>query len=253
MKRVKRRTFSGAVCEQEVFSIPDRVQDLEKAEPRLRFQSEEERELHKIGISRRRHARLINENYGPTSLYSTLTFDNENEVHTFDEARRIRDLYVRRLKYHAPDARINIYMGRGKATQRIHFHMLSEGLPEALIRDQWWFGDVLRIDNLREHNYYNGVDHGRDYTGLANYLFDHWTPEQGGHRWKATRNLKKPEREPAKAVKRNYTESRPPRPPKGYILVESKVTKFGYYYFKYVLEPPKKERRKKRSVEQLTL
>lgn len=187
MQRVKRRTFSGVVCEQEVYNVPDRIKSLEKAEPRPRFKNEEERELHRIGISRRKHARLINENYGPTSLYSTLTLDNESEVHTFDEARRIRDLYVRRLKYHAPDAKINIYMGRGKTTFRIHFHMISEGVSEKLIRDLWGLGDVLRIEHLREHNYYNGVDYGRDYTGLANYLFDHWTPEQGGHRWKQKR------------------------------------------------------------------
>lgn len=164
---------------QEVYNVPDRIKSLEKAEPRPRFKNEEERELHRIGISRRKHARLINENYGPTSLYSTLTLDNESEVHTFDEARRIRDLYVRRLKYHAPDAKINIYMGRGKTTFRIHFHMISEGVSEKLIRDLWGLGDVLRIEHLREHNYYNGVDYGRDYTGLANYLFDHWTPGAG--------------------------------------------------------------------------
>lgn len=158
MQRVKRRTFSGVVCEQEVYNVPDRIKSLEKAEPRPRFKNEEERELHRIGISRRKHARLINENYGPTSLYSTLTLDNESEVHTFDEARRIRDLYVRRLKYHVPDAKINIYMGRGKTTFRIHFHMISEGVSEKLIRDLWGLGDVLRIEHLREHNYYNGVD-----------------------------------------------------------------------------------------------
>lgn len=250
MQRVKRRTFSGVVCEQEVFSVPDRLKNLDKAEPRTRFKSEEEREAHKLGISRRRHARLINENYGPTSLYSTLTIDTEHEVHTFAEARRLRDNYVRRLKYHASEARINIYMGRGKSTQRIHFHMISEGLSEAMIRDLWGLGDVLRIEHLREHNYYNGVDYGRDYTGLANYLFDHWTKEQGsGHRWKQTKNLKKPERETPTIVRRNYSEQRPPRPPKGYILVESRATHFGYLYFKYILTPPKRERRKKRPIE----
>ena len=87
MQRVKRRTFSGVVCEQEVYNVPDRIKSLEKAEPRPRFKNEEERELHRIGISRRKHARLINENYGPTSLYSTLTLDNESEVHTFGEPR----------------------------------------------------------------------------------------------------------------------------------------------------------------------
>lgn len=63
--------------------MPDRIRNLDKAEPRPRFKNEEEREAHRIGISRRRHARTINENYGPTSLYSTLTLDNESEVHTF--------------------------------------------------------------------------------------------------------------------------------------------------------------------------
>ena len=140
-------------------------------------------------------------------------------------------------------------MGRGKTTFRIHFHMISDGVSEKLIRDLWGLGDVLRIEHLREHNYYNGVDYGRDYTGLANYLFDHWTPEQGGHRWKQTKNLKRPEREEPTVVKRNYSTTRPPRPPKGYVLVESKETQWGYLYFKYVLTPPKHERRRKRPIE----
>ena len=44
MQRVKRRIFSGAVCEQEVFNISDRLTDIKKAEPRPRFKTEEERE-----------------------------------------------------------------------------------------------------------------------------------------------------------------------------------------------------------------
>ena len=179
MQRVKRRIFSGAVCEQEVFNISDRLTDIKKAEPRPRFKTEEEREQHRIGISRRKHARLVNENFSPRSLYSTLTLDDENEVHTFKEAKRIRDLFVRRLKYAFPDAVIFIYLGRGKNTNRIHAHMLSDGIPEEAIKKQWIYGSIVRIDHLREHNYYDGIDHGQDYTGLANYLFDHWTPEQG--------------------------------------------------------------------------
>ena len=59
MQRVKRRIFSGVVCEQEVFNVSDRLTDIKKAEPRPRFKTEEEREQHKIGISRRKHARLV--------------------------------------------------------------------------------------------------------------------------------------------------------------------------------------------------
>ena len=233
------------VCEQIVFSIPDRLKNLDKAEPRPRFKNEAEREAHKLAISRRKHNEFFNENFSPTSLYSTLTLDNEHEVHTFDEAGHLLDLYVRRLKYDYPDAVIFAYMGRGKTTARIHFHMVSEGVPEDAILKKWGLGAITRIEHLREHCYYDGVDHGQDYTGLATYLFNHWTPEQGGHRWKQTRNARKPEREEPTEVKREYTESRPPRPPKGYILVEASSNSWGYLYFKYVVEPPKKKARKR--------
>lgn len=247
MQRVKTRLFSGAVCEQIVFNLPDRVRDIRKAEPRPRFKTEEERVQHRVGISRRKHARMFNAAFSPTSLYSTLTLNDEYEVHTYKEARRLRDNYYRRLKYHFPDAKLSIYMGRGKGTHRIHYHMVSDGIPQALITKLWGMGEIVRIEHLKKHNFYNGRDHGQDYTGLANYLFNHWSPEQGGHRWKATKNLDKPEREPATTVKRDYTVNKPPRPPKGYILVESMATKYGYLYYKYVRKPePQKKSPQKR-------
>ncbi len=244
MRRVKKRTFSGVVCEQEVFVIPDRVKDIRKVEPHVRFRTKEEREQHKLNISRRRHTRYFNENFSPQSLYSTLTFDIEHECHEYRDVKQIRDLFVRRLKYACPNAVIFIYIGRGKSTNRFHIHMVSNGIQEETIKKKWRFGSVLRIEHLREHNYYDGIDHGQDYTGLANYLFEHWTPEQGGHRWKQTRNAKKPDKEKPTEVKRNYSEDKPPRTPKGYILVEAKSTKYGYLYFKYVLVPPKRKRSK---------
>lgn len=244
MQRVKRRTFSGVVCEQEVFSVSERLQDIRKAEPRERFKTDEEREQHKIGISRRKHARLFNENFSPRSLYSTLTLDDEHEVHDFRDMKRLRDLLVRRLKYAYPDAVIFAYIGRGKSTQRMHLHMVSDGIPEEVITAKWECGSVKRIEHLREHNYYDSVDHGQDYTGLANYLFNHWTPEQGGHRWKQTKNARKPDREEPTVIKREYTENKPPIAPKGYILVETRATKYGYLYYKYVLTPEKRKRRR---------
>ncbi len=244
MQRVKTRIFSGAVCEQLVFNISDRIQDIRTAKPKPRFQNEEERERHREGISRREHIRKFNQNFGPSSYYSTLTFDNEYEVHTFGEAKQVRKKYARRLMYHFPDAKLMIYIGRGKATNRIHFHMVSEGIPEEMIKKLWGMGGVVRIEHLREHNFYNGKDHGQDYTGLANYLFDHWTPEQCGRHYKQAGKMVKPEREPPAPAKRNYSEDRPPRPPKGYILVESRATQYGYLYFKYVRKPEPVRRKK---------
>lgn len=69
MQRVKRRIFSGVVCEQEVYTVSDRT-NIKKAEPRQRFKDDEERAQHRIGISKRKHQRLVNENFSPLSLYS---------------------------------------------------------------------------------------------------------------------------------------------------------------------------------------
>ena len=48
-------------------------------------------------------------------------------------------------------------------------------------------------------------------------------------------------------IKKDYSEDKPPTPPKGYKMVESRGTKYGYMYFKYVLdiEPEKKKVKKK--------
>lgn len=236
MKRVKRRIFSGAVCEQIVYNVAENC-DIKKSAPRPRFRSEEEREQHRNAISRRKFARLVNENFSETSYYSTLTFDDDWEAHTFTDAKRIRNNYARRLQRAFPEARFVIVMGRGKSTSRIHFHMLSDGIDEAAIREKWTAGRVIHSRRLRAHNFYDGVDYGKDYSGLANYLFDHWTKEQGGHRWKGTRNLRQPEHEDPTVALRCYSEEHAPRAPKGYKLVESRATKWGYLYYKYILEP----------------
>lgn len=237
MQRVKVRTFSGVVLEQEIYNISERGGTGKTVRPRLRFRSEEEREAHRLGISRRNFIRLINENCTPRGYYCTLTFSDDEEVHTFAEARVLRDNYVRRLRYSCPDAVIFIVMGRGKHTRRIHFHMVAEGIGEDVIKKKWTYGTVIDCEHLREHNFYDGIDCGADYTGLANYLFDHWTPEQGGHRYKATKNARKPQREDVRVIHLSYSAAKPPKTPKGYIYTGCKVTGYGYMCFKYVLCP----------------
>ena len=246
VRRVKIRTFFGSMCEQEVFNIADNKKDINTAKPQVRFKTEEERLRHKWNISRRHHGRLFNANVSPECLYSTLTMDDEHEVHTFDDAKKVRDRYCRRLQYANPNARIFIYIGRGKSTNRIHFHMVSLGISAETIVKKWFEGKIVRVEHLRERNYYNGVDRGRDYTGLANYLFDHWTPEQGGGRkYKATKNMVQPVREEATEIIRNYTKNSPPRAPKGYRLVDYRDNQFGYMCFTYIKDKPKSGKRRK--------
>lgn len=242
MKTVKTRIFSGAVCEQLVFSVSERTVLDRSTEPRPRFKNDEEREKYNKEKSMRYFVRLVNTNFSPTSLYCTLTLDPEHEIHDFPTAKRELDNFIRRLRRKYPDARIVAVMGRGKSTHRIHFHMITEGVPKEFIKKKWDGGEISRIDHLREHVKYDGVDHGQDYTGLAVYLFGHWTPEQGKKRWTATQNLLKPEREKPTPVLRHYSEAKPPRAPKGFVFVESKATQYGFLYYKYVREIPKPKR-----------
>lgn len=242
MKRVRRHTYAGQVLDIEVYTVNNQTASLR--EPTPRFKDEEARKAFMLARARKYHERLVNANFTPAGYYCTLTFDRENECHTWKETKYLAQLYIRRIKRKYEKAKIMWYAGRGAKTARYHIHMLIENVPEEIIYKQWTYGDVVRVEHLREHNYYNGVDHGRDYTALANYLFDHWTPEQGKHRYRATRNLRKPEREEPKEIKRVYTPEKPPKTPKGYKLVDIHATKYGYICFKYVVDPGKSMNRR---------
>ena len=90
MKRIKRRTFAGSVCEQIVYNVRESTD------------------------TKRKNAQLINNNFSQTSYYSTLTFAVDYEVHTAEECRRERDNLYRRILYRYPSAQVYIVYGRGK-------------------------------------------------------------------------------------------------------------------------------------------
>lgn len=249
-KTMKKRIFSGSVCEQIVYNVPEGTRNQKAYDPerppRQRFKDEADRIRHKERLSLNTFTRAVNHNMEPGDLYVTLTFDNDWEVHTFEEARRIRKNYIRALQRKYPDTVIFAVMGRGKGTDRIHFHMLIKGIPEECISEKWKYGKVKRIAPLREHNWYDGVDHGADFSGIAFYMWDHWKEEQGGHRWFQTKNVKQPDHETPTEVRitGGYSEKRPPIAPKGYKLVSVKTTTYGYLYFKYVVYHEKETRKK---------
>lgn len=242
MKRLKTRVFAGAVCEQYVYNVPERADPKKYREPKPRFANDQERQAHRLAISMRKNRRLINDNFSPLSLYSTLTFDQDNECHTVAECKAERDKYVRRLRHKYPNAKIYIVYGRGKHTNRFHLHMISDGIPEEAIGEMWGRGSVIDVKHLRAHNYYKNdkgqkVDHGADFSGLADYLFSHWREEFGGHRWKCTRNVKEPEPEEPTIAVRDYDLQHPPIAPKGYVLTDARLTQYGYMHFTYCRIP----------------
>ncbi len=238
MQKYKRRTFSGVVLEQEVFytgAAPGRLRDFE---PRPPMRTDEERARYNEAQSLKRFTRNINSTFTPDDYYATLTLDEAHVVDTFPEAKTIREKYIRSIQRAYPNAVIIVVMGRGKRGGRIHFHMLIAGVPRRAISQKWIWGRVKNIEHLREHNYYDRLDHGTDYTALAVYLFDHWTPEQGkGKRWRQTQTVRRPEAERPAAAKRRYSPGKPPAAPQGYVLVATRSTEWGYQYFKYIKMP----------------
>lgn len=88
MQKVKRRIFSGVVCEQEVFNISARIKEIKHAAPRMRFRDEEERAKHREGISRRKHARLINENFAPPPCTVRLRWTMRTRCTPFRKQKR---------------------------------------------------------------------------------------------------------------------------------------------------------------------
>ena len=72
MQRVRRDIYSGVVLERIIYSVGDRTQ--KPYRPRKpRFRTDEERARFNSEVARRAHTRLVNENFTPASLYSTLT------------------------------------------------------------------------------------------------------------------------------------------------------------------------------------
>lgn len=254
MPRMKKRIYSGVVCEQIVYTIGDRVRDKSSAKPKTKELTKEQKEEHKKAKALRLFTRKINANFTPRGYFVTLTMDRENELHDFDEARAVRSNFCRRLKYHFKDIKIVMVMGRGKSTSRIHFHALIEGenIQPKDIEASWTGGKITRIDHLRTNCKISGIEVGPDYTAVAHYMFAHWTKDQGGHYSFQTKNLEMPIEEAPTECVRDYTEEHPPIEPKGYKYIGcTEPNNYGYMIFKYVkksIEPLRKRGRAKQAV-----
>lgn len=236
--RVEKRTYAGVVLRREFYVIPRRTTIPDKTEDiKPRFQSVEERKAHSLAMSRKKHVDLVNVNFRPGDLYLTLTFNRKNECHCYEDAKKLVRNYLRRIRKNHRSAVVFWYIGRGENTKRYHVHMLVHGIQTNVLLKKWGYGEIKDVSELWAHVKYDGTDRGADYTSLANYLFDHWEPEQGPHRYHHTRNAKKPDVDGYRPCRRLYSEDHPPAALKGYKLVSAVCTRYGYQCFTYVVEP----------------
>lgn len=235
----RKRIFSGAVCEIEIFNAADTRSPVPEPKP-VKLRTEEERAEYNRRKSEKRFIRLVNTNFDHNAYYVTLTYDKEHLPASYEEAERNLDNYKRRLKRNNPNAKIIAVTGRGKHSGRLHHHLIISGAAESDIIGKWEHGEIARAEHLRPHNYYNGEDFGEDYTGLAEYLFAHTEEVTKGRRWKQTKNLEQPKEEKPKKVCKAYSERKPPKAPKGYKLVSVYTSDYygsGYIQFKFVRIP----------------
>jgi len=238
MLNCKRVTRSGAVYEIEYYPVSECVRDLSSSNPKPEnIRTPEEKKRYNHHKSEKQFIRIINTNFTSSAYYVTLTYNNEHLPESYSEALKNAENYTRRLKYLNPNARIISVTGYGRRTGRLHHHYIMSGISESDIRSRWTFGTIVKVEHLRKHNYYNGVDHGEDFTALAVYLHGHASDLHKGKRWKQTKNIQQPVRDKAKQVKRVYSVKCPPKAPRGFVFVEARTGEYyksGYVYFKYV-------------------
>ncbi len=235
--RYKRKTYSGVVLEQEVYSCSEGIKSAADIEKKLKPpKTEEEKREANERHARKRMIRNMNATFVLGGLYVTLTYDDKYLPTSLEAAKKELDNYIRRLQRKFPELCVMAVTGKGSKSGRLHHHMVIKGAFEKDIIKKWGRGSVTRIEPLRSHNVYNGKDHGRDYTGLACYLFRHAESagQTRGKRWKQTKNVMQPEAMKPKEIKRNYSVDKPPITPKGYELVEAREGISGYIYYKYI-------------------
>lgn len=239
MSRYRKRTVAGAVIELEFFNAPEsRFPSIKPLREKIR--TEAERREYNRRKSEKHFTRLVNANFDHTAYYVTLTYDNEHLPLTIEEAEKNLENYKRRLQRNNPYAKIIAVTGRGRRSGRLHHHLIVSGVSESDIIGKWTGGEIARAEHLREHNFYNGVDCGEDFTGLAEYLFAHTDETLKGRRWKQTKTIEQPKADKPKKVSRFYSEKKPPKAPEGYKLVDVKSSEYfgsGYICFKFVRIP----------------
>lgn len=240
--RVMRDVKSGAVLEKEIYFVPENIKLTKKTEPKDKKElTPEEKSENNRKKSEKNFVRIFNNNFDKGSWYLTFTFDDEHLPLTWEEASRIADNYLRRVKRWDPSVKYLLVIGRGRGTDRLHVHAIIDGtyIDDVKMLELWTDGTIKRAEHLREHNFYDGVDCGQDFTGLAVYLHKHNNAEHKGKRWKQSRNLIAPTKDKPRETKREYKEDKPPRAPEGYKFVgcyQSNYQQGGYISFKYVRE-----------------
>ena len=134
--------------------------------------------------------RLLHTNFTPSDLFATLTFDEVNLPASVEDAQRLLQNFLRRLKRKYSrlglDGKYIYVLEYGQEHNRLHIHLvLTGGITRADLEKLWGLGDT-KADALRFEK--DGL------TALAKYLTKGRETEDRPtwKRWSGSRNLEQP-------------------------------------------------------------
>lgn len=181
----QRNYYCGEYLEVELFPVYTKAKGRRK---RKKPTSDTQQRLN------RRHAegklrRLLHTNFTPSDMFVTLTFDDAHLPASVEDAQRLLQNFLRRLKRRAAELKYVYILEKGQAHGRLHVHMVvSGGMDEEYLTQLWGMGKVS-ADGLRFNE--DGL------AALAKY-FTKGDTDNGGKsltwkRWVGSRNLEKPQ------------------------------------------------------------
>jgi hypothetical protein len=136
--------------------------------------------------------RLLHTNFTPSDLFATLTFDEVNLPASVEDAQRLLQNFLRRLKRKYSrlglDAKYIYVLEYGQEHNRLHIHLvLTGGITRADLEKLWGLG-LVSADALRFEK--DGL------ATLAKYLAKGGGADDQGRptwkRWSGSRNLEQP-------------------------------------------------------------
>lgn len=133
---------------------------------------------------------LVKSNYGEGDIYETLTYREDRQPETIEEAEHEVYLYMKRLrrlfKKHGKTLKYIYVTEQGSRKGKIHHHVLIKdvGIGRDEIEDMWHKKDLGQANSKRiREDFLKGIER------IANYL---QKEPSGKKRWKNSKNLVRP-------------------------------------------------------------
>ena len=185
----ERKHICGEYMEVEIFPVYTKAKRRGKRKKPTTEIQQRLNQRHAEGKLRR----LLHTNFTAADLFVTLTFNDTHLPMSVEEAQRLLQNFLRRLKRRyvklETELKYVYILEKGQENGRLHVHMVvSGGMDEDVLATLWGMGEV-RSDGLKFDE--NGL------AALARY-FTKGDAENGGKpitwkRWVASHNLDKPE------------------------------------------------------------